>query len=54
VEQDIRMSPGQTVELAGHTFRFDGAEAIQGPNYRADRGTIRVFNKDGKEVAVLR
>ena len=53
VEQDIRMSPGQTVELAGHTFRFDGAKAIQGPNYRADRGTIRVFNKGGQEVAVL-
>jgi len=53
VEQDIRMSPGQTVELAGHTFRFDGAEAVQGPNYRADRGTIRVFNSAGQEVAVL-
>jgi len=53
VEQDIRMSPGQTVELAGHTFRFDGAEAVQGPNYRADRGTIRVFNSAGKEVAIL-
>jgi cytochrome c-type biogenesis protein CcmF len=53
VEQDIRMSPGQTVELAGHTFRFDGAKAVQGPNYRADQGTIRVFNSDGKEVAIL-
>ena len=53
VEQEIRRSPGQTVELAGHTFRFDGARAIRGPNYRAARGTIRVFNADGKEVAVL-
>jgi cytochrome c-type biogenesis protein CcmF len=52
VEQDIRMSPGQTVELAGHTFRFDGAKTVQGPNYRADRGTIHVF-KDGNEVTVL-
>jgi cytochrome c-type biogenesis protein CcmF len=53
VEQDIRMSPGQSVELAGHTFRFDGAKAIQGPNYRADQGTIRVFNSNDQEVAVL-
>jgi cytochrome c-type biogenesis protein CcmF len=53
VEQDIRMSPGQTVELAGHTFRFDGARVVQGPNYRADQGTIRVFDSDGKEVAIL-
>jgi cytochrome c-type biogenesis protein CcmF len=53
VEKDIRMSPGQTIELAGHSFRFDGASIVQGPNYRADRGTIRVFNRDGEEVAVL-
>ena len=53
VEQDIRMSPGQTVDLAGHTFRFEGAKAVRGPNYRADRGTIRVFNGEGQEVAVL-
>jgi len=53
VEKDIRMSPGQTIELAGHSFRFDGARAVQGPNYRADRGTIRVFSSDGQEVAIL-
>jgi cytochrome c-type biogenesis protein CcmF len=52
IEKDIRMSPGQTVELGGHTFRFDGVESVPGPNYRADRGTIRVF-KAGDEVAVL-
>jgi cytochrome c-type biogenesis protein CcmF len=52
VEQDIRMSPGQEVELAGHTFRFEGAKIIQGPNYRADQGSIRVF-RDGDEVATL-
>jgi cytochrome c-type biogenesis protein CcmF len=52
VEQDIRMSPGQTVELGGHDFRFDGVEVVQGPNYRADRGTIRVFKEDA-EIAVL-
>ena len=53
VEKDIRMSPGQTIELAGHSFRFEGARVIQGPNYSADRGTIRVFNADGQEVATL-
>ncbi|MGB5177434.1 MAG: cytochrome c-type biogenesis CcmF C-terminal domain-containing protein, partial [Gammaproteobacteria bacterium] len=52
VEQDIRMSPGQTAELGGHTFRFDGVKVVQGPNYRADRGTLHVF-RDGAEVAVL-
>ena len=52
VEKDIRMSPGQSIELAGHTFVFEGVRAIEGPNYRADRGTIRAF-KDQDEVAVL-
>ena len=52
VEQDIRMSPGQTAELGGHTFRFDGVKVVQGPNYRAERGTLQVF-KDDREIAVL-
>ncbi|MDH3527700.1 MAG: heme lyase CcmF/NrfE family subunit, partial [Gammaproteobacteria bacterium] len=52
VEQDIRMSPGQTVALAGHNFIFEGVEDHRGPNYRADRGTIRVYKGD-REVAVL-
>jgi len=52
VENDVRMSPGQTVEMAGHAFTFEGVEAIRGTNYRAQKGTIRV-HKDGREVAVL-
>jgi cytochrome c-type biogenesis protein CcmF len=53
VEKDVRLSPGQTLELAGREFRFDGVEAVQGPNYRADRGTVHVY-KDGAEVALLK
>ena len=52
IEKDIRMSPGQAVTLAGYSFRFEGAQTVQGPNYRAQRGTIRVF-KDEQEVALL-
>jgi cytochrome c-type biogenesis protein CcmF len=52
VEEDIRMSPGQSIELAGHSFLFEGVRDIQGPNYRASRGTIRV-SRDGREVAML-
>jgi len=52
VEEDIRMSPGQTAELGGYTFRFEGVQPHQGANYRADRGTIRV-TKDGEEVTLL-
>jgi cytochrome c-type biogenesis protein CcmF len=52
VEKDVRMSPGQSYELAGHTFLFDGVRTIKGPNYSADRGTLRVF-KGEDQVAVL-
>jgi cytochrome c-type biogenesis protein CcmF len=53
VENDVRMSPGQSVDMAGYTFRFDGVRSVQGPNYRADQGMI-VVTRDGKEVAQLK
>jgi cytochrome c-type biogenesis protein CcmF len=52
VEKDVRMSPGQSIELAGHTFRFEGVEVVPGPNYSAHQGSIRVY-KEGDEVALL-
>jgi len=53
VEKDIRMSPGQSIELSGHRFRFDGVQPHNGPNYRSQLGTVRVFKGDS-EVAVLK
>ena len=53
VERDVRMGIGDTVVVGGYTFRFDGAQSVKGPNYRAARGTVNV-SRDGKEVAVLR
>jgi cytochrome c-type biogenesis protein CcmF len=52
-ETDVRMEPGQTTNLSGYTFRFDGATEVNGPNYIAARGTIDV-SKDGKHVAVMK
>ncbi len=52
IEKDIRMSPGQTYEMEGYTFRFDGVKAQTGPNYRTQFGTVRVF-QDDREIAVL-
>jgi cytochrome c-type biogenesis protein CcmF len=52
VEKDVRMSPGQSIELSGYRFRFDGAQAHTGPNYQAQLGTVRVFKGD-REVALL-
>jgi cytochrome c-type biogenesis protein CcmF len=53
VERDVRMEIGDTVMVGGYTFRFDGAQNVKGPNYRAARGTVSV-SRDGKEVTVLK
>ncbi len=41
-ETDVRMELGDTAHLHGYTFRFTAMNAIKGPNYTADRGTIEV------------
>ncbi len=51
-ETDVRMETGDTVEVGGYVFRFDGARDVTGPNYIAARGTMKV-TKDGKPVTIL-
>ena len=51
-EKDARMAPGDTVELGGYTFRFDGVKDAKGPNYIAARATLLV-TKDSRAVATL-
>jgi cytochrome c-type biogenesis protein CcmF len=46
------MEPGDTTEVGGYTFRFDGARDVQGPNYVAARATIKV-TRNGKPVTML-
>ena len=46
------MSPGQTMQVAGYTLRFDGVEQIQGPNYIAARANIDLLS-DGRVTARL-
>jgi cytochrome c-type biogenesis protein CcmF len=52
VEKDVKLAPGESYELAGHRFRFDGVRPVNGPNYRAEEGRITVF-KGEHEVAQL-
>ena len=51
-ERDVRMEPGDTVELGGYTFRLDGVRDVQGPNYVAARAQIQV-DKNGRAVTTL-
>ncbi|MCO6411268.1 MAG: heme lyase CcmF/NrfE family subunit [Thiogranum sp.] len=52
IEKDVRMSPGDSVELAGYEFRFDGVRLQQGPNYQSQFGTVHVFKGD-RQIAEL-
>ena len=42
IERDVRLAPGDSVEMAGYTFTFEQVAPRPGPNYDADRGTIHV------------
>jgi cytochrome c-type biogenesis protein CcmF len=53
VEKDIRMAPGDTHEISGLTFRFDGITETRGPNYVSDTGTITILKND-REILSLR
>ena len=46
IERDVALAAGETVEVRGYTFRFDGVQGVQGPNFRADRGQVSVFKGD--------
>ncbi|MGH8699564.1 MAG: heme lyase CcmF/NrfE family subunit, partial [Burkholderiales bacterium] len=51
-EKDVRMAPGDTLEVSGYTFRLEGVNDAQGPNYVAARATIAVM-QGGRAVATL-
>jgi cytochrome c-type biogenesis protein CcmF len=52
VEKDIKLAPNETAEIGGLTFRFDGVKGSEGPNFKADRGTLTVL-KNGAAVTTL-
>jgi cytochrome c-type biogenesis protein CcmF len=51
-EKDVRMQPGDTVELGGYLFRLDEVAQVRGPNYTAARGKVAV-TRNGAPVSVL-
>ena len=53
VESIQTMTPGQSIEVSGYEFRFEGASRVQGPNYMATRGRF-VVSQDGARIAVLK
>jgi cytochrome c-type biogenesis protein CcmF len=45
-ERDVRMNVGESVNVGGYQFRLDGLQDVQGPNYSAVRGTVRVTRNE--------
>jgi len=51
-EEDVRMAPGQTLELGGYGFQLVGVRETPGPNYTAHEGLV-IVSRDGEEVTRL-
>ncbi|MFT5321799.1 MAG: cytochrome c-type biogenesis protein CcmF [Pseudohongiellaceae bacterium] len=51
-ERDVRLAPGESIEIGSYEFIFEGVSPIQGPNYTADAGEITVL-KNGKSYLTL-
>jgi len=53
VEKDMRMEVGDTTEIGGYIFRFDGVNQVAGPNYNAAQGQITVLKGNGETVETV-
>ncbi|MEP6633272.1 MAG: heme lyase CcmF/NrfE family subunit [Luteimonas sp.] len=51
-QRELALQPGQSIQLGRYSFRFDGAERLDGPNYVADRGSVRVM-RDGAPIGTM-
>ncbi len=52
LEKDVNMHPGDAVQLAGYTYRFDGVTETRGPTYTATQARVTV-SRDGQVLATL-
>ena len=51
-ERDVRMTMGDTVSVAGYTFRLTDIRDVRGPNYNASQARVEVYQGD-KQVTTL-
>jgi cytochrome c-type biogenesis protein CcmF len=50
VERDVKMKLGDSTTVAGYTFTFLGVREIQGPNYVAAQGQVKVTREGSEKV----
>ncbi|TPI16535.1 heme lyase CcmF/NrfE family subunit [Mesorhizobium sp. B4-1-3] len=51
-EKILTMRPGETVELSGHTLRFEGLTPQKGPNFTEDRGRFLLISDGNADGAI--
>jgi len=51
-EKDVRVAPGDVVELAGYSFTFKGVQEVRGANYSSLYGTVEI-RENGELVTIL-
>tara|TARA_A100001391_G_scaffold140728_1_gene98713 strand:- start:1739 stop:3187 length:1449 start_codon:yes stop_codon:yes gene_type:complete len=51
-QRDLRMAPGDALELGGYTFIFDGVRHREGPNWISDQGVVSVYAGD-RQITTL-
>ncbi|MFA5983293.1 MAG: heme lyase CcmF/NrfE family subunit [Methylococcaceae bacterium] len=52
VEKDVRMAPGDKLDMSGYIFEFHGVNKTSGPNYEAQQGFLTVSH-NGQMIAEL-
>jgi cytochrome c-type biogenesis protein CcmF len=52
IERDVALKPGQSAQLGAYNFRYEGGQALVGPNYEGYRGLVTI-TRGGKTVAIL-
>ena len=51
-QRDLRMAPGERVQIGDYQFRFDGVASRQGPNFSAEYGTVTIY-RGGRQISLL-
>ncbi|KAF1707841.1 heme lyase CcmF/NrfE family subunit [Pseudoxanthomonas sacheonensis] len=46
VQRELAMTPGQSERIGRYSFRYEGVDELQGPNYLATRGHVQVLRGD--------
>lgn len=52
-ERIVAMRPGDTVEIAGYTLRFEGLSNVKGPNYTEDQGRFPLMDSTGRALGEI-